>query len=95
MTGHRVAGRRVQGEPGGPLGGQGQGEKNVPPAVLVVVDSNPGKSGGLASRNEIGGLLDRQPDWHPDIHFYRTHLLFSPEIGEPAGHHLLIPHVAR
>ena len=94
MTGDRVGGRRVQGEPGGPLGGQGQGDKDVPPAVLMIVDANTGKSRRLTSCDEVCGLLDRQAYGHPDIHFHRTHLLFRPQMGEAAGDHLLVDGVA-
>ena len=44
--------------------------KNVPPAVLVVVDADAGKPRGFAFGDEIGGLLDRQADRHPDINFH-------------------------
>ena len=59
----------------------------------MAMDSNPGKSGGLTSRNEIRGLSDRQADGHPDIYFHLARLLFGPNMSEPGGDHLLIGYV--
>ena len=55
----RIGGCGIDGEPGGPLGGQGQGEKDVPSAVLMVVDADSRKPGGLASSDEIRRLQHR------------------------------------
>ena len=59
--------RRIEPDPVRPLGGERQGEVDVPAHVGMIVNADPVEAGVLAARDEAGDLPDRAPDGHPDV----------------------------
>ena len=63
MPGYRVGGGRVNGDFGGALGGQCQGQENVPAAVLVIVYPHAGETSGRSTSTDLGSPDYRPTDW--------------------------------